>query len=82
MNNGGIIVLFFSIPHIPVATRVMGAIISSSSLAGLNGDLAMIMITQAQLQCLLMLEIHSYIDLEMLSVQFELCKWEIRTALQ
>lgn len=63
MNNGGIIVLFFSIPHIPV-----GAIISSSSLAELNGDLAMIMIMQAQLQCLLMLEIHSYIDLEMLSV--------------
>lgn len=60
----------------------MGAIISSSSLAGLNGDLAMIMIMQAQLQCLLMLEIHSYIDLEMLSVQFELCKLEIRTALQ
>lgn len=46
----------------------MGAIISSSSLAELNGDLAMIMIMQAQLQCLLMLEIHSYIDLEMLSV--------------
>lgn len=53
----------------------MGAIISSSFLAGLNVDFAIIMIMQAQQQRLLMLEIHSYIDLEILSV--ELCKLDV-----